>query len=274
MHSKTKPTLIQLQLCYPKVVSLSKFPIYKKKEGVQELYPLAVFKDQIHRKRLRALLLALVWMKTRGLCDFSKNFKKGSWKRGQTSSVNPTLGSTVAKRTSKEGKGRKKCSLSAQMGTTASRAASEPTAPRWNTAFNSTSKHGLPRFGWDTAMGLWGTGVEVAAGWRLIWFKGWFITFLGSCHVVIFSMWLKEGKQLSFQFSVSLSLSPSPITAQQSMTLALLPLGPAAEQQLTHCTWFHPRSGHLSSIQTGLHWGFCSDSVNTSPSLSCSRCPS
>lgn len=30
----------------------------------------------------------------------------------------------------------------------------------------------LPRFGWDTAMGLWGTGVELAAGWRLRGFRG------------------------------------------------------------------------------------------------------
>ena len=58
-------------------------------------------------------------------------------------------------------------------------------------------RQSLPRFGWDTAMDLWGAGVEVAAGWRFMWFRGWFIAFLGSCHVVIFSMWLKEGKQLS-----------------------------------------------------------------------------
>lgn len=26
----------------------------------------------------------------------------------------------------------------------------------------------LPRFGWDTTMGRWDTGVELAAGWRLM----------------------------------------------------------------------------------------------------------
>lgn len=42
-----------------------------------ELYPLAVFSNQIHRKWLCALLLALVWMKTRSLCCFSKKELEG-----------------------------------------------------------------------------------------------------------------------------------------------------------------------------------------------------
>lgn len=50
----------------------------------------------------------------------------------------------------------------------------------------------ITRFGWDTAMDLWGAGVGVAAGWRFIGFRDWFIAFLGSCHVVIFSMWLRK----------------------------------------------------------------------------------
>lgn len=86
----------------------------------------------------------------------------------------------------------------------------------WTLVYSSPSQSlGLPRFGWDIAMVLWGAGTEVAAGWRFIWFRGWFIAFLGSCHVVIFSMWLKEGKQLSLKSSASLSLRPSPITTQQ-----------------------------------------------------------
>lgn len=36
-------------------------------------------RDQIHREGV-CVLLALIWMKTGGLRDFSKNFNKGNWK--------------------------------------------------------------------------------------------------------------------------------------------------------------------------------------------------
>lgn len=46
-----------------------------------------------------------------------------------------------------------------------------PAGPEADTALNSDPlrpERGLPRFGWDTAMDLWGTGEEVAAGWRFM----------------------------------------------------------------------------------------------------------
>jgi len=118
----------------------------------------------------------------------------------------------------------------------------------------------LPRLGWDTAMDLCGTDVEVMVGWRFTWFRGWFITFLGSCHVVIFSMWLKEGKQLVTCVNVRIAID---ITSN-SISVTIFPLGQLTggwwiafgstrdflspfglALWLSHekdCRWFNPRS--------------------------------
>lgn len=99
------------------------------------LYPLGVFRDQIHRKGIRALL-ALVWEKT-GLSDFSKSFSKGN-RRGCWSWSVKLGSSVIAKRPRKDGKGservtqpegRKGCHLGTRVGTEATRAASELQRP-------------------------------------------------------------------------------------------------------------------------------------------------
>lgn len=96
------------------------------------LYPLGVFRDQIHKKGIRALL-ALVWEKTGGLSDFSESFNKGNW-RGCWSWSVELDSSVTAKRPRKDGKGgervtqpegRKGSYLGTWVGTEATRAASE-----------------------------------------------------------------------------------------------------------------------------------------------------